>query len=285
MKRIIFLSVFLLGGISTGNAANSALGQDEASEHVVANIGERDTKIFQLTPYIWASGLKGDISPFRRAPTIHVHKPFSDIIDNLKLGGFVNLWGRYDDFVLSGDVMYVDTSDHHGAGPLAAMQLPGLGVTIPVGAQVNAKVETKQFMATVAGGYRVIDKPSFTLDMLGGVRYWHISNDVMVTASHPFFGNRSGNYRESFNWLDPVLGMRAFVSLTDRASFQAQADIGGFGVGADFTWSTLATLNYSLNNHLSLSTGYKILSVDYDHASYVYDTVLSGPVLGVTWRF
>jgi hypothetical protein len=82
-----------------------------------------------------------------------------------------------------------------------------------------------------------------------------------------------------------VIGARAFLQVTEKLSLQAQADIGGFGVGSDSTWSALATLNYVVSDHLSISGGYKALDVDYDHDGHVFDTRLSGPVLGVTWRF
>lgn len=279
MNRFATVVVLSLCGLRAAYAADTVAPEEPALE--VA----RPAWALQITPYMWAAGLEGDISPFRRAPTIHVDKPFSDVIDDLNFGGFVNVWGRYDRFVLSGDMMYVDTTDNHGSGPLPALQIPGLGIAIPPGARVDAKVDTKQFMATLQGGYRIIDTPQFTLDALGGVRFWHISNDVTVTASHPAIGSRSATHRESFGWVDPVVGVRAFLPLTEKLSLQAQADVGGFGAGSDLTWSALATANYTVTEHLSLSAGYKILKVDYDHGGHVYDTSLSGPVLGMTWRF
>lgn len=45
----------------------------------------------QVTPYMWAAGLDGHISPFRRGPTIGVEKSFSDVMDDLNFGGFVNI--------------------------------------------------------------------------------------------------------------------------------------------------------------------------------------------------
>ena len=39
----------------------------------------------QVTPYVWAAGLKGDISPFRRAPTIGIEKSFSDVLEDLNV--------------------------------------------------------------------------------------------------------------------------------------------------------------------------------------------------------
>jgi hypothetical protein len=244
-------------------------------EEPVAAADVSPTWALQITPYMWAAGIKGDISPFRRAPTIGIEKSFSDVMDDLNFGGFVNVWARYDRFVLSGDMMYVDTTDSHAFGPL-----PDLPIAVPPGTIINGSVDSKQFMATLQGGYRVVDTPDMTLDALAGARFWHISNDVTVSAL-----GMSRTYGESFGWVDPVVGARIFVPLTDKLSVQAQADIGGFGAGADLTWSALATVNYTVTDHLSISAGYKVLDVDYDHDGHVYDTRLSGPVLGMTLRF
>jgi len=260
------------------------LANAQAADHPLVAT-ERITGALQATPYMWAAGLKGDLSPFRHGPTLRVEKSFSDIMDDLNFGGFVNLWARHGRFVFSGDVMYVDTSDSHGTGPLGAFQIPGLGVTIPPGAKVDADVDSQQFMATLQGGYRLLSTPTFTVDALAGARFWHISNDVTVTASIPGIGSRSASHGESFSWVDPVIGFRTFIPLSEKLSFQAQADIGGFGVGADFTWSALATVNYIYNDRLSASLGYKVLDVDYERGGHIYDVQLSGPVAGVTYRF
>lgn len=278
---VVVVLTLTLGAAQAAYAADAGLDQPEEP---TPEVTESPTWALQITPYMWAAGLEGNISPFRRAPTIEVEKSFSDVMDDLNFGGFVNIWGRYSRFVFSGDAMYVDTTDSHGTGPLPALQIPGLGM-IPPGANVDAEVDTKQFMATLQGGYRVFDTAELTLDALAGARFWYISNDVSVTASHPAIGSRSATHGESFGWVDPVVGMRAFLPLTEELSVQAQADVGGFGAGSDFTWSALATVNYVFTGHLSASVGYKVLDVDYDHDGHVYDTRLSGPVLGVTYRF
>lgn len=239
---------------------------------------------FQATGYLWATGLSGNISPFRRAPTLHVEKSFSDVMEDLNFGGFLNIWGRYDRFVLSGDLMYVDTTDSKAAGPLPALQIPGLP-TLPAGAAIDANVDTQEFMATLQAGYRIVDADGFSLDALAGARFWHISNEVAVTASHPLIGSVSATHKESFGWVDPVIGARAFFSLTDKLSVQGQVDIGGFGAGSDFTWSALATVNYIFTDTFSVSAGYKVLDVDYSDDGYVFDSRLSGPVVGLTYRF
>lgn len=271
-----------LCGVQAAYGADTTVGDPKALPAVAA---DSKTWALQITPYLWAAGLKGDISPFRRAPTMNVEKSFSDVLNDLNVGGFVNLWGRYDRFVLSGDLMYVDTTDSRGSGPLPALQIPGLGVAIPPGARVEARANTKQLTGSLQGGYRVVDTAHFTLDALAGARFWYVSNDVTVTASHALIGTRSASHGESFSWVDPVVGARAFLRLADKLTLQAQADIGGFGAGSELTWSALATVNYIVTDRLSVSAGYKALKVNYDHGGHVYDVLLSGPVLGMTYRF
>ncbi|MEX0293579.1 hypothetical protein AAH995_09510 [Pseudomonas putida] len=265
-------------------SAQAAHGEDAsldvAQEHAPL---EHQNLALQVTPYIWAARLDGRVSPFQRGPIISVEKPFSDVLDDLNFGGFINVWGRYDRFVLSGDIMYVDTTDIHNVGPLPALSIPGLGV-IPPGGNIDAKIDTKQFTATLMGGYRVIDSPGFSLDALAGARVWHISNRVKVIGSLGSL-SKSTSYHESFGWVDPLVGLRAFLPITQKLSVQGQADIGGFGIGSDFTWSTLVTVNYAFRDSLSTSVGYKLLDVDYDYNGHVYDTRLSGPALGMTYRF
>lgn len=278
LRRAAVIALFLCG-VPAAHAADAASDLPESAPDVVNS----PNWALQVTPYMWAAGLDGHISPFRRGPTIGVEKSFSDVLNDLNFGGFVNVWGRYERFVFSGDVMYVDTTDGHASGPLPALTIPGVGL-IPPGGNIDAKVDTKQFTATLMGGYRVIDTPQFTLDALGGTRFWHISNDVKLTGS---LGGVSGSvsYGESFGWVDPLVGVRAFLPVTEKLSFQAQADIGGFGAGSDLTWSAMATVNYAFSDRFSASVGYKVLDVDYDHDGHVFDTRLSGPVLGMTYRF
>lgn len=280
MNRFAVAVVLGLCSTQAGYAADVLPARPEEATPALA---ESRNWALQISPYMWAAGLKGNISPFRQGPSIGVEKSFSDVLDNLNFGGFVNVWGRHDRFVFSGDIMYVDTTDSHGAGPLPTFQLPG-GIVVPAGTSVDAKVDTKQFTATLQGGYRVVDTPGFTLDALAGARFWHISNDVTLTVGLGG-GSVTRSYGENFGWVDPVIGARAFLPVTEKLSLQAQADIGGFGAGSKLTWSVLATANYVINEHFSASLGYKVLDVDYDHDGHVFDTRLSGPVLGMTYRF
>jgi hypothetical protein len=249
--------------------ANNAAGADAAVEE--APLGASDW-VVQVTPYLWAAGMEGDVSAFQQAPAVHVDVPFSEIWDDLNFGGFLNVWARRDRFVFSGDLMYVNLSDAAVVRPLPNLA-PGL--------EISAELDSIQFYATAEAGYRVVDAPEFKLDALAGGRLWYVSNDLSLALD----GGGSRSFEEDFSWFDPLVGARAFYSITDRLSVMGQADIGGFGAGSELTWSVLGTFNYIFNDHWSASVGYKHLSVDYDHDGYVFDVDMSGPVIGVTYRF
>ncbi|MFK4826081.1 hypothetical protein ACI0FM_15040 [Paenochrobactrum sp. BZR 588] len=224
-----------------------------------------------VTPYLWASGIKGNISPFKRAPSIEVEKSFKDIVKDLNFGGFLDVRGRYEDFIFAGDLMYINTTDIENIS-----KLPVIG---PVQG-LSAQVDSAQFTATLKGGYRVYNDETWSLDLLGGLRIWHISNDVTIR-----YNNFSESHNESFSWVDPIIGFRAFINFTPSLSLQLQGDGGGFNVGSKETWQGLATLNYTFTKHLSTSVGYKYLRVNYSDKGHTFDTTLKGPVVGMTYRF
>lgn len=252
----------LLAALASAPAATAA----EIPEEVPGDAGPG--WVWQVSPYVWAAGIDGDVSPFRRAPTIPLDLAFGDVFDDLRLGGFLDLWGRRGRFVVSADVMYVDLTDR---GDVAA--LPGLGPT----PGLSLRVDSRQTAATLLAGWRARTGPGLTLDLLGGLRWWDIS-----TTATARFGGLSREWDEDFSWVDPLVGFRAFLPLGARASALVQADV---GLGERRTWQATGTLNYVLTDALSASAGYKALSVDYAEDGRIFDATLKGPVLGLTWRF
>lgn len=265
MSRALLLAALAAAGSIADPAAAT-----EVPAKIPAEVPE-DTGygwVWQVSPYVWAAGIDGEVSPFRRAPTIPLDLPFGEVLDDLRMGGFLNLWGRHGRFVVSADVMYVDLTDR---GEVPA--LPGLGPT----PGLSLRVDSRQTAATLLTGWRALTGPGLTFDLLAGLRWWDIS-----TTAAARFGGLSRDWDEDFSWVDPLLGFRAFLPLGERASVLVQADV---GVGARRTWQALGTLNVVLTDALSASAGYKALSVDYDEDGHVFDATLRGPVLGLTWRF
>lgn len=215
----------------------------------------------QITPYVWASGLGGDIAPFRGAPTVSFDKSFSDVLEDLDAAFFLSGFARKDRFVLLGDISY-SSSSKDGTVP------PGL----------PASGELRQRSMTLAAGYRAIANEDMTLDVLAGARLWSIKGEVSVAG---------GAVRASADkdFTDPILALRGSFRLAPRWSATVYLDAGGFGVGSEHTSQALITANYQLNDNLYVSAGYRHLDVEYDSGGTRLDVTMAGPLFGITWRF
>ncbi|MFN3582015.1 MAG: hypothetical protein ACK4VV_16255 [Pseudomonas sp.] len=216
---------------------------------------------YQLTPYIWMPSVAGDIRPTSSSPTFSSSMSFSDVWNDLDGAFFLNATARRDRFVIFGDLTYADLSD-------SASLLPG----------VKIKGNVRQTAATALAGYQVVDEPTYSVDLMGGARFWRTRAEVEV----PLLGLKDS---ETERWTDPIVAARLRSEFTPRWSSIVYADVGGFGVGSRSTWQFVGSVNYHLEQSVHLSAGYRHLEVDYRDGGMRLDVKLSGPLLGATWQF
>ncbi|MGQ0565633.1 MAG: hypothetical protein ACT4OK_11255 [Gemmobacter sp.] len=215
----------------------------------------------QITPYVWASGVGGDITPFAGAPTISFDKSFSDVLEDSDGAFFLSGFARKGRFVLQGDFSSSSSSKS------------GL---VPPGVSADGGVEQQSL--TLLAGYRAVAEDGLTLDVLGGARFWHISGSVQALGG-------AVQRSKDLDFVDPVIALRANVTLAPRWSAILYADVGGFGVGSDQTSQLLAVANYQVSDRFYVSGGLRRLHVDYRDAGTRLDVTMAGPILGLTWRF
>ncbi|MBN8791458.1 MAG: hypothetical protein J0I01_04435 [Stenotrophomonas nitritireducens] len=231
-----------------------------AAATVHAQDAGADAWRFQVTPYVWMTGLDGQVRPFQGAPSVHVDRRFSDLLSDLDAAAFVTGTARRDRFVLQADFSH------------AAVSSKG---TLPIGLPARAKV--RQTSLTLTGGYNWAPSETASVDLMGGLRSW----DIKATAEVPGLARADSNS----SFVDPILAARWRQSLAPRWSSLVYADTGGFGVGSRSTWQLLGAVNYAAREDLHVSLGYRHLSVDYRDDGRRLDFSQSGPMLGVTWLF
>ena len=93
----------------------------------------------------------------------------------------------------------------------------------------------------------------------------------------------------SEDWIDPFIGARLRVDLTKKLMLGLRGDIGGFGIGSEFSWNASAVLGYRFTRLISAWVGYRALSVDYEKGggfnSIEYDLIMHGPMIGMGFYF
>lgn len=119
----------------------------------------------QITPYVWAAGVGGDITPFSGAPSLSFDKSASEILEDLDGAFFLSGYARRDRLVLMGDLSW-SSSSKSGAIP------PGL----------PAEAKLKQRSLTLLAGWRAVTNDDMSLDLLAGLRAWKIEGSVNVAG-------------------------------------------------------------------------------------------------------
>ncbi len=229
--------------------------------------GSADTGwTFTAAPYLWAAGIDGTVGLFG-LPPVQVDASFSDVMKNFDIGFMGAGEAHYGRFGLAVDIQYIRVS---------AEAAPPLGL-----AADRVDVTSTTFSAFAGAMYRMVDDPQVTVDAMAGARLWSVDNDL-----DPVGGPLGpADFSDGSTWVDPMVGAKARINLSDQFYVTGWALVGGSGSGSNLTWDAMGALGYEASDTVSLIAGYRALSVDYTDGSFVFDVVEQGPILGAVFKF
>jgi hypothetical protein len=89
--------------------------------------------------------------------------------------------------------------------------------------------------------------------------------------------------------VDPIAGLTLRTTPDRPVQLRVYTEVGGFGLGSDFTWQIFPTVGIKLTKSATLDLGYRWLDLDYasgeGNNEFGYDVLTQGPVLGFSFRF
>ncbi len=193
--------------------------------------------------------------------TGEVDLPASDVLANLQLGALADYRGEAPKWAITADVVYM-----------------GLGATgTSDGGRATAEVDMDEWLVEATASWRV--SPSF--EVVGGARY--TSLETAIELRRP---QGTSVTSASADWVDPLVGARLALPLSEAFSFAFRGMIGGFGVGCDFTWDVDARARWHASKAVTLSVGYRYLDQDYEKdGGFRWDVVSQGPLAGASLTF
>lgn len=224
---------------------------------------ETDTWQNEILIYGWYAGIDGDVV-LPTGTDIEATVDTSDIIDNLEMVLMGGYEGRIGKWSVLADIVYMDVGDTTN-GPLNAGVL-GVGLDI------------QSWVVSGAVGYDVIQSESGLLSVLGGARYLALDVDAQLKYFDATALAKSG----SDHLWDGIIGIRGFFRLTDAWYLPYYADIGAGN--SDLTYQLFAGVGYRYSWG-DIRFGYKYLHYDFSDDYLMEDLTLSGPALGVSFRF
>jgi hypothetical protein len=218
-----------------------------------------------LSPYAWTPGIAASVGT--RFGELEADASVGDVLSALDLAGMGVVEARNGRWGLIADLLYADLTERRDS---------------PFGALFSrARVDTE---LTLASGYlavRLHEDARVAVDAMAGLRA--VSVDLDVTLARGDLRARSFGVGDS--WVDPLVGGRLRLALTDRWFAAAFADLGGFGGGSDLTWQSVGTIGYRFDDRWSAQGGWRQLVIEkrIDGRDVTLD--LGGPLLGVTLAF
>jgi opacity protein-like surface antigen len=256
LPRTIVIGTVVLAALAL--SAHSAHGQ------LSGYSAQRDRWSFELTPYLWAAGMSGDIEVKNR--TANVDPSFGDLFKDLDFGVMGAAEVRYDRWGFLLDGLYMKLSkDADTRGRLFS------------------SVEAILKMGMVEGYfmYRPVWLDVFTLDVMAGARAWIIDTELQFKG-----GILPGaDVSHSTSFADPLIGFRARYYLSDKFSLSLLGDVGGFGASSHVTWQAFGGFEWRFAEHWTALAGYRALGLDIEKRQIKIDAVFHGPVLGISYRF
>lgn len=306
----------LAAGGSTFLLSLSALGQNSGvpSENAAVPPESVSPWAFRFTPYAWLTWLSG--SQTVRGRTVNIDtNTFQLLGESDTLVPFMGYFqARFEDRIeLFADVMYAGIS----AGRSATRNFqvnPFVGGSVAATAAIRYQQLTIEFggafevakvgpdRSAEGAGMGGVGQTAF--DVVVGGRYWYQKADLTLNLLGTI-GVNVGDLQLSFdrskaiassgsiNWVDPLVGFRIRHKLAPRQNLQAQADIGGFGLGSRISWQALATYGYEFGSTGNVAwsgvIGYRALYVDYAQGAgntlFQTNLLQHGPLIGVSARF
>lgn len=269
MKKLSFLLLLTIF-LSTAMLPTGAIASDE------------DPWQFGLSIYGWMPSISGEtVFPHSSGSSLEVD--VDDILDNLEfvLMGTLNVrkgrWGMLTDLI------YMDI----GNSATGSRDITIGRNELPANATANLDFDLKSMIWTLAGYYRAIEKPGYTLDVLGGTRLLDVEQTInydIAGGIGPIPIGRTGAAKtELSNW-DAIVGVtgRAMLGAKQAWFVPYYFDI---GTGeSDFTWQGLTGIGYAFSWG-EITAAWRYLYYDLSSDKPIKDMSFSGPAVGITFRW
>lgn len=266
-----------LGAILAASVAGTvpAYAQNEEPQARTSSDFVSEDWQFQISPWLWGLSISGETTV--RGVSTEVDIGFRDILDRLNFGLFLEAEARRNRLGLYANMMFADLGTNAGIGPF----------DIEVGSTV--------FMAGAGLGYRLgplpvggdgsANHPVLVIDPFVGFRYTNLDVDLDIAGGPDVSAGQ--------DWVDPVFGARTILQIDRNWRVMVLGDVGGFGVGSDFTWQAAGLVGYSFGlfaeDDTTASVGYRALGQDFDTGSgsrrFDWDVVYQGPMASLAIRF
>jgi len=123
-----------------------------------------------------------------------------------------------------------------------------------------ANPELKKHIFEFKPGMRFRLGDKFLLDPYAGFRYtkYYLLGTIEGTINY-------NELNEKVAFWDPIIGLQSHFYPHPRIPIELKADVGGFGVGSELTWSAILNTGYTISPTIDLMIGFAVLENQYEN--------------------
>jgi hypothetical protein len=234
-----------------------------ASSGAIPASGSTDKWQFVSLSYLWLPGMSGTVGA--RGNNTRASVSPTSLVENINIGIMGAFEARYNRWSVPLDYVWVRLSDKK-----ALPESPGY----------SAKATVNEGFWTPKVNYLVLNSKMAKINVTGGLRYWHLGQDLQLTAPNaPVV-----SVEASQNWVDFVSGANVVVPLSKRIAVMVLGDAGAGGANVDYQVAGIA--NYQIKPKWGIGLGYRYLDVDYRNSNrFIFDTHQSGLTLTLLYKY
>jgi hypothetical protein len=246
MKKLIYLLVICI--------SFSAMAQETGTDVNAQNSGWQ----FDISPYLWMADASADVSFLNL--TVPVEAEFGDILSNLEAGFLLHAEARNGRHFLGGDIMFLRVGK---TGTIDRLN-------------IQTDLTLKQLIAELFGGYTLVATDGgFFVDGLAGMRYFELDNVLEV--------GQLNILDRVANATDPIVGVRLRLQ-GQRWMGSLRSDMGGFGIGSEFSWKSNVLVGYRFAQWFYAYGGFQAYGIDYEKDNFGMDVTTAGFLVGVNFH-
>jgi len=256
---------------------------------LVAGAAQAQEWTYSLTPYVWLPNVNGKLKyevPPGAGGAPEVDTGPNNYLQNLSMVLMLAGEARKGDWAVFTDFIYLKFDKEKSN--VNSINFGGNRVT--TSADVHTQSGLKGYEWTIGTSRTVLKSPRYTLDLLGGLRYFHIEANsdwqLATTVSGPGGGQTfpsAGSVSRESNLWDGIVGVRGRVRWGDTPWYSPYyLDVGGGS--SNLTWQGIAGVAYGFKWG-DLLLAYRKLYYDQGDDKLLQNFSFSGPTLGATFRF
>lgn len=221
---------------------------------------------FTVAPYMLFPNMNGDVGI--GGITMDVSANPGDIFSNLDFGAMLYFEASNDKFAIIFDLLYMDLGKD-GTTPLLERK-------------VNVNMD--QLGITLNGLYRITPWAEVGI----GGRFNSIGSKFNIDSGDIILPGQDLSMDQT--WFDPLIVTRFMKQFNNKKwRVGVLADIGGFGLGSDFSWQLNPFAGYRFSKLFEIDAAWRWLGMNYKTGSgtnaFLYDMVISGPEIGLLFHF